>query len=343
MSPNNQSLVLLHAEADALTVSWPEKLLLSSSDVRYVLQYRPATADDFVTLSENLTVTQVRKKNLTGTDGFVFRVKAVGNNNNDNTEENWCTHAEPFRLLTADEAAARMEAPTVVSGGSSFAAIISWKKKQDDTKYEIQMREAAGGVPWETIVASFASTQVKKKNLTSPHGYQFRVRPAGSSDAFSPPSNVFVGMGLSPGLQRLFGTLEKGTLLANGKASSTLTLEDALGGKEFILLYASAHWCGPCRQFTPMLKQWYQGLGPNKPVEVVFLSADHDESGFQSYYSGMPWLAVNFDEDTREELMSFIRVTGIPRLCVLDAKTGSIIEDNAVGKPFDINRWRSLR
>ena len=56
----------------------------------------------------------------------------------------------------------------------------------------------------------------------------------------------------------------------------------------------------------------------------------------------MPWIAINFDEDAREELMAYIRVTGIPRLCVLDGRTGRIIEDNAVGKPFDINRWRKL-
>lgn len=91
-----------------------------------------------------------------------------------------------------------------------------------------------------------------------------------------------------------------------------------------------------------MLSQWYNSLGPNRTVEVVFLSADHDERGFAQYYSSMPWLAVDFDEDTREELMGFIRVSGIPRLAVLDGRTGRIIEDNAVGKPLDVNRWRSL-
>lgn len=80
----------------------------------------------------------------------------------------------------------------------------------------------------------------------------------------------------------------------------------------------------------------------NSTVEVVFLSADHDESGFRSYFEGMPWLAVDYDDDAREQLMNHIRVTGIPRLAVLDGRTGRILEDNAVGKPLDVNRWRGL-
>jgi nucleoredoxin len=97
-----------------------------------------------------------------------------------------------------------------------------------------------------------------------------------------------------------------------------------------------------CRQFTPKLVNWYQSQGANKVVEVVFLSADHDESGFKQYYNSMPWLAVKYDDDAREQLMSKISVSGIPRLVVLDGRTGRIVEDNAVGKQLDLARWRKL-
>ena len=33
---------------------------------------------------------------------------------------------------------------------------------------------------------------------------------------------------------------------------------EALAGKEFICIYFSAHWCPPCRGFTPVLKDFYQ-------------------------------------------------------------------------------------
>ena len=153
-----------------------------------------------------------------------------------------------------------------------------------------------------------------------------------------------VALGLSDGLKQLFRSLENGTLLHGDKP---VPLADAVGGKEFVLLYASAHWCGPCRQFTPMLVNWYQQqallLGHHQSsVEVVFLSADHDKRSFQSYYQSMPWLAVDYDDEAREQLMGYIKVSGIPRLAVLDGRTGRIIEDNAVGKPLDVNRWRRL-
>ena len=62
-------------------------------------------------------------------------------------------------------------------------------------------------------------------------------------------------------------------------------------------LYFSAHWCPPCRGFTPVLKKWYEGIkaGPNKDkFEMVFLSSDRDEKKFDEYYDEMPWLAVPY-------------------------------------------------
>lgn len=188
---------------------------------------------------------------------------------------------------------------------------------------------------------------MKNKNLTSKFGYSFRVRPRnGNNDStdnvpFSSPSDTIVAMGLSDGVKRLFQGLDDGTLLQNPGAKP-VPVADALGGKEFFLLYASASWCGPCRAFTPKLANWYRSLGANKSVEVVFLSADHDEHSFQSYFREMPWLAVDFDDDAREQLLAHIRVQGIPRLVVLDGKTGRIIVDNAVGQQLDVNNWRRL-
>jgi thiol-disulfide isomerase/thioredoxin len=202
------------------------------------------------------------------------------------------------------------------------------------------MRENNGGSQWSTIASSLSGTEVKKKNLTSDLGYQFRVRPAGSDTPFSSPSDSIVALGLSNGIKHLFNGLEEGTLLQNPN-QKPVPLEEALGGKEFILLYASAHWCPPCRKFTPVLADWYRTL-QTRNVEVVFLSADHDEDGFKSYYKEMPWLAVDFDDDARENLMGYIRVSGIPHLVVLDGKTGRILVENAVGQQLDINHWRRL-
>mmetsp|Transcript_30907 Transcript_30907/g.64507 ORF Transcript_30907/g.64507 Transcript_30907/m.64507 type:complete len:341 (-) Transcript_30907:3325-4347(-) len=336
------SIILTQVESDALTISWPGQ----TDALKYTLQYRRATKEgeeeeEFQTLSDKLSATQARKKNLIDDSGagFLFRVGAVQKEGE--PVSTWITHDAPFHLLTKEQESSRMEAPQVRLGGVSHSAFVSWKKSSESEGYEIQMRENVGGSDWATIAPSFGGLEVRKKNLTCPDGYQFRVRPAGVDTAvFSLASNVIVTFGLSAGMKRLFGSLEDDTLLRGDKP---IPLEEALGGKEFVLLYASASWCGPCRQFTPMLTQWYNSVASNnRPAEVVFLSADHDASGFRQYFSKMPWLAIDFDDDTREQLMAYIRVTGVPRLAVLDGKTGRIIEDNAVGQPLDVNRWRSL-
>jgi thiol-disulfide isomerase/thioredoxin len=339
-------ITLIDSTTDSLTVSWPE---IPGAE-RYVLQYRKAAAGDgeFETLSDKLTTPQARKRNLLDEEGtgFVFRVGAIVASANDSEPSSWTSHSEPFCLLTADQDTNRMNAPKAFLGGSNASLRITWTPTaaaadNDADAYELQMRENRAGADWTTIAASFKGTEVRKKNLTSQHGYQFRVRTVGKTAFFSSPSEPVVALGYSDGMKQLFRSLEHGTLLQKVN-QAPIPVTDALGGKEFVLLYASAHWCGPCRQFTPKLTQWYQSLGPNSTVEVVFLSADHDANGFKSYYKDMPWLAVDYDDDAREQLMAHIRVSGIPRLAVLDGRTGRIVEDNAVGKPLDVNRWRGL-
>ena len=55
----------------------------------------------------------------------------------------------------------------------------------------------------------------------------------------------------------------------------------ALQGKKFIAIYFSAHWCPPCRRFTPMLVQSYtQMKEAGKNVEIVFARCGVDTITF---------------------------------------------------------------
>ena len=58
-------------------------------------------------------------------------------------------------------------------------------------------------------------------------------------------------------------------------------------------LYFSAHWCGPCRSFTPTLAELYKEIRKDSnSFEVLFFSCDQDDESFNEYRSEMPWPAT---------------------------------------------------
>ena len=88
-------------------------------------------------------------------------------------------------------------------------------------------------------------------------------------------------------------------LLSRRVSTNTTT---ALKTSRLVGLYFSAHWCPPCRQFTPMLIELYSHLKEENPMhglEIVFVSSDRDRPSFNGYYASMPWLSVPFQ--TREQ------------------------------------------
>jgi len=115
--------------------------------------------------------------------------------------------------------------------------------------------------------------------------------------------------------------------------AGTISTTDALTGKATILLYFSAHWCPPCRGFTPVLceayKQ-YKDSGGND-AEVVFVSSDRDDSAFKDYFGEMPWLALPFAERSlKEELSKKFGIRGIPSLVALGPDGAQFFKDDNV-------------
>jgi len=104
------------------------------------------------------------------------------------------------------------------------------------------------------------------------------------------------------------------------------------------MLYFSAHWCPPCRGFTPKLSEQYKTYkSKGLEVECVFVSSDRDEKSFDEYFGEMPWLALPFaDRERKGALSKCFDVSGIPSLVVLgpvDEATGErpVINKNARG------------
>lgn len=109
------------------------------------------------------------------------------------------------------------------------------------------------------------------------------------------------------------------TLLSSGGEVST---QNCLSGVSSCVLYFSAHWCPPCRGFTPKLAEAfkeYQNAG-GKDCQVVFISGDRDEAAFNEYFAEMPWLAIPFSggEALRRSLNETFEVRGIPSLVALN-------------------------
>mmetsp|Transcript_20257 Transcript_20257/g.36762 ORF Transcript_20257/g.36762 Transcript_20257/m.36762 type:complete len:155 (+) Transcript_20257:58-522(+) len=114
-------------------------------------------------------------------------------------------------------------------------------------------------------------------------------------------------------------------LSTSGRSVSTAA---ALEGKAAVALYFSAHWCPPCRGFTPKLAEWYQKDLKAKGLEVVFISSDKEEGAFKEYFSQMPWLALPYKErELKESLGGQFRVRGIPTLIILDEEANVIRKD----------------
>ncbi len=75
--------------------------------------------------------------------------------------------------------------------------------------------------------------------------------------------------------------------------------DQAFEKKKLIGLYFSAHWCGPCRKFTPELVAFYNKNAAAHPeFEVLFVSNDKSAAAMQGYMREMqmPWPAVSFDK-----------------------------------------------
>jgi nucleoredoxin len=124
---------------------------------------------------------------------------------------------------------------------------------------------------------------------------------------------------MSASIVELLGATLQGE---NGQTSTT----DALAGKGAVALYFSAHWCPPCRGFTPKLAEFYKKDLKAKGLEVVFVSSDKDEASFKSYFGEMPWLALPFEDRERKEALSKkYKVKGIPSLVILDGESGETI------------------
>jgi len=107
-------------------------------------------------------------------------------------------------------------------------------------------------------------------------------------------------------IKELIGdTLVNSTGQTVESSSITVELPSQSSGKRVLGLYFSAHWCPPCRDFTPVLVEFYNQFKKKAEcayhlVDIIFISSDVDEESFLEYLKQMPWRAIPYGDKLRK-------------------------------------------
>lgn len=131
-------------------------------------------------------------------------------------------------------------------------------------------------------------------------------------------------------------------------------------------LYFSAHWCAPCRAFTPRLSDFVakyretkvdDPANPKPAFDVIFVSSDDNAEQFDKYHQeemNFPAVTFNFERgnDLRQTLAKAFDVQSLPTLIIVDVETGRVIDrrgrDTIMSQSHKsaldiVNRWNGDR
>jgi nucleoredoxin len=119
----------------------------------------------------------------------------------------------------------------------------------------------------------------------------------------------------------------------------------SLKGKH-VGLYFSAHWCPPCRAFTPTLVK-FRDDNTGKDFEIVFVSLDKSQGDKKKYIQqmDMKWPSIpGASSKTADSLAQQFEISGIPALIIL-APDGSVVtpqgrEDVMMSSETALSKWK---
>lgn len=113
----------------------------------------------------------------------------------------------------------------------------------------------------------------------------------------------------------------------------------AVMDKPYVLFYWSAHWCGPCRKFTPQLVEFYNTHGGGEKFEVILVSHDRSEENMKAYMSKekMPWYAIDYNKRKDAEMKKFCG-RGLPNIMLIDRQGNQL----ARGRSSVITKMKEL-
>ena len=108
------------------------------------------------------------------------------------------------------------------------------------------------------------------------------------------PSEEYIPPQFTPEPTNIAELLEHTLIDKTGlEKSASEVLKDKI-----IAFYFSAFWSPPCKDFTPVLAEFYEELCQRgAPFEIVFVSCDTSEEDMMEYFTSMhgDWWAVPYD------------------------------------------------
>ncbi len=129
-------------------------------------------------------------------------------------------------------------------------------------------------------------------------------------------------------------------LIDKDKKNTTIPKQD------FYLIYFSAHWCPPCRTFTPILAKFHKINKKSNNFEVIFVSNDRSDAEMYKYMKQMPWPAVKKFSDAYGKLSKTFGAKGIPNLVLVDkhgtAIATSYIDGEYVGPTVVLDKFKQV-
>jgi nucleoredoxin len=139
-----------------------------------------------------------------------------------------------------------------------------------------------------------------------------------------------------PADQQIIYQQVKGDLVQFRNGAVSRFEDTELETKKYFLLYFSAHWCGPCRKFTPGLINLYKEIAAKHPeFELIFVSCDRSPFGMETYMreTNMPWPAIDFQKLREKEGIQKYAGKGIPDLVLVD-NSGTVLADSYKGEQY---------
>jgi len=175
--------------------------------------------------------------------------------------------------------------------------------------YVVRPEEAEQVKARETEIAAQRAAQIEQDRQHNTL-LQARAAEARAKAAAAPPAGETL---LLDALKEKLVRCRQGDITrANG---------NELEKKKLVAVYYSAHWCGPCRKFTPKLVEYYNRVAAAHPeFELVFVSCDRSRFAWQTYIkeTHMPWLAVDYEQLGSVASLRQLGGDSIPSLLVLD-------------------------